>query len=175
MAESHKEVCMFELKYCPQCGTPLTEKYLENEGNIPYCEKCGDFRFPIFSTAVSMICMNEERDKVLLIRQYGRPSYILVAGYVTKGEDAEDTCQRELMEELSLTAEEIHFNRSHYFAPSNTLMLNFTVIVKESEPKPNSEIDEYHWFTVEEARKNIRPNSLAQKFLEGYFTKKYDF
>ena len=119
--------------------------------------------------------MNEVRDKVLLIRQYGRPSYILVAGYVTKGEDAEDTCQRELMEELSLTAEEIHFNRSHYFAPSNTLMLNFTVIVKESEPKPNSEIDEYHWFTVEEARKNIRPNSLAQKFLEGYFTKKYDF
>ena len=54
-------------------------------------------------------------------------------------------------------------------------MLNFTVIVKESEPKPNNEIDEYHWFTVEEARKNIRPNSLAQKFLEGYFTKKYDF
>ena len=156
MAESHKEVCMFELKYCPQCGTLLTEKYLENEGNIPYCEKCGDYRFPIFSTAVSMI-------------------YILVAGYVTKGEDAEDTCQRELMEELSLTAEEIHFNRSHYFAPSNTLMLNFTVIVKESEPKPNSEIDEYHWFTVGEARKNIRPNSLAQKFLEGYFTKKYDF
>ena len=175
MAESHKEVCMFELKYCPQCGTLLTEKYLENEGNIPYCENCADFRFPIFSTAVSMICMNEERDKVLLIRQYGRPSYILVAGYVTKGEDAEDTCQRELMEELSLTAEEIHFNRSHYFAPSNTLMLNFTVIVKESEPKPNSEIDEYHWFTVGEARKNIRPNSLAQKFLEGFFTKKYDF
>ena len=175
MAVSHKEICMFELKYCPQCGTLLTEKYLENEGNIPYCEKCGDFRFPIFSTAVSMICMNEERDKVLLIRQYGRPSYILVAGYVTKGEDAEDTCRRELMEELSLTAEEIHFNRSHYFAPSNTLMLNFTVIVKESEPKPNSEIDEYHWFTVGEARKNIRPNSLAQKFLEGFFTKKYDF
>ena len=30
---------MFELKYCPQCGTLLTEKYLENEGNIPYCER----------------------------------------------------------------------------------------------------------------------------------------
>ena len=47
MAESHKEICMFELKYCPQCGTLLTEKYLENEGNIPYCENCGDFRFPM--------------------------------------------------------------------------------------------------------------------------------
>ena len=92
MAESHKEVCMFELKYCPQCGTPLTEKYLENEGNIPYCEKCGDYRFPIFSTAVSMICMNEERDKVLLIRQYGRPSYICdkgrgCGGYLPKRAD----------------------------------------------------------------------------------------
>ena len=164
-----------EMKYCMQCGEKLTEKMLEGEGMVPWCPSCGDFRFPIFNTAVSMIVMNEARSKIILIKQYGRPDYILVAGYINKGEDAEDAAKREVFEELGLHVKDLHFNHSHYFAPSNTLMLNFTVIVKESEPKPNSEIDEYHWFTVGEARKNIRPNSLAQKFLEGYFTKKYDF
>ncbi len=164
-----------EMKYCMHCGHKLDDKYLMGEGMVPYCPECKEFRFPVYNTAVSMIVMNKELDKVLLIKQYGRDSYILVAGYVNKGEDAEDAVKREVGEEMGLEVLECHFNRSHYFAPSNTLMLNFTVIVKESEPKPNSEIDEYHWFTVGEARKNIRPNSLAQKFLEGFFTKKYDF
>ena len=71
------------MKYCYECGTLLTERFLENEGNIPYCETCGCYRFPIFSTAVSMIVLHPERDKILLIQQYGRDSNILVAGYVT--------------------------------------------------------------------------------------------
>ena len=41
------------MKCCYECGTPLVEKYLEKEGMVPYCPKCGQFRFPIFNTAVS--------------------------------------------------------------------------------------------------------------------------
>lgn len=37
------------------------------------------------------------------------------------------------MEELHLTAKSLHFNRSQYFAPSNTLMLNYTVTVDQAE------------------------------------------
>ena len=48
------------MKYCYECGTKLTEKFLENEGMIPYCETCQEFRFPIFSTAVSMEIFNPE-------------------------------------------------------------------------------------------------------------------
>ncbi|GHN57196.1 hypothetical protein ME804_12360 [Lactobacillus delbrueckii] len=39
---------MFELTYCPQCGQKLTKKELPLDGLIPYCEQCGDFRFPVF-------------------------------------------------------------------------------------------------------------------------------
>ena len=67
----------------------------------------------------------------------GRDSYILVAGYVNKGEDAEDAVIREIREEMDLKVLECHFNRSHYFAPSNTLMLNFTAIVEEGEAQPH--------------------------------------
>ena len=70
---------------------------------------------------------------------------------------------------------ECHFNRSHYFAPSNTLMLNFTAIVEEGEPSPNSEIDSWKWFSVGEARARIRDKSLAQAFLNGFFDGEYHF
>ena len=162
-----------EMKYCMECGTKLEKKYLESERkDIPYCPHCKEYRFSVFNTAVSMIVMNEQKDRILLIRQYGRDSYILVAGYVNKGEDAEDAVRREVKEEMDLDVTDMHFNRSHYFAPSNTLMLNYTVTVK-GKPHPNEEVDSWTVFTISEARKNIRRNSLAQAFLNGYLDGEY--
>lgn len=37
---------------------------------------------------------------------------------------------------------------------------------------PNGEIDSYQWFSPDEARRNIRPDSLAQKFLNAYLDEK---
>lgn len=28
------------MSYCPECGTQLIRRHLENEGEIPYCETC---------------------------------------------------------------------------------------------------------------------------------------
>jgi NAD+ diphosphatase len=93
---------------------------------------------------------------------------------VTCGEDVEDTVVREVKEEMGLTVTDMRFNHSHYFKPSNTLMLNFTVRVK-GETSPNWEIDDWSWFTVEEARENIRKGSLAEAFLLGYLDGEYHF
>ena len=162
MAEKKMEYCMF-------CGTKLQDRELPGEGMIPYCEKCKEYRFPVFSTAVSMIVTNPKKDRILLIKQYGRKDYVLVAGYVNKGEDAEDTVSREIQEELGLKVAESRFNRSHYFKPSNTLMLNFTAIVSDEEPvNPNNEIDDWAWLSIDEAREGILKNSLAEEFLCGY-------
>ncbi len=160
-------------KYCIECGTELIEKELENEGIIPYCPSCGEFRFPQYNVAVSMITIDRETGKILLIQQYGRPSYILVAGYVNRGETEEHAAAREVMEETGLHVTEIHFNRTRFFEPSNTLMCNFTVYVDNAKDlRPNSEVDAYHWFAPEEARKNIRPDSLAEEFLCRYLDQK---
>ena len=164
-----------KMNYCMECGTLLHPMPHGEEGIVPYCDTCASFRYPVFNTAVSLLVMDEEEENIILIRQYGRPHYILVAGYVNRGEDAEDAARRELKEELGLCALSVSFNRSHYFAPSNTLMLNFTVIVDNQDVHPNDEIDAWKWFSVEEAQKNIKPDSLAQAFLNGFLTGEYCF
>lgn len=72
------------MNYCYECGHKLVMKELEHEGRIPFCTSCRQFRFPIFSTAISMVTLNPKRDKLLMIQQYGKPNNILVAGYVNK-------------------------------------------------------------------------------------------
>ena len=156
--------------YCTECGTKLTEKFLEHEGMIPYCESCGEFRFPTFSTACSMIVLNPNRDKILLIKQYGRDRNILVAGYVNKGEDAEHTVRREVREETGLDLLELHFNKSAYYERTNTLMLNFWCVAASDDlSHTNYEIDSASWFTFEQARQSITHGSLAERFLLHFF------
>ncbi|RGB80862.1 NUDIX domain-containing protein [Coprococcus catus] len=157
------------MNYCMECGTKLELRHLENEGEIPFCSQCNQFRFPIFNTAVSMICIDVKNQKILLIKQYGRPDYILVAGYISRGEDAEAAVKREVFEETGMTVDRLQFNKTSFFEPSNTLMVNFACMIEHPEDlKVNEEVDNFKWFTFDEARANIKKNSLAERFLLHY-------
>ena len=155
--------------HCRKCGAKLIEKEMKNEGFVPYCPECEEYRFPQYNVAVSMIVENKSKDEILLIQQYGRPSYVLVAGYVNRGESLEDAVRREIKEETGMTVSELKFNRTQFFERSESLMCNFTAFVEDdSEMDPNYEIDKYSWFSREGARENIRPDSLAEFFLNSY-------
>ena len=155
--------------FCPACGTRLEERALSGEGMIPYCPQCEEHRFPKFNVAVSMIVRDEATGKILLIQQYGRPFYILVAGDVNRGEPAEHAVAREIAEETGMTATRVRFNRTRFFEPSNTLMLNFTAYVSDAAAlHANSEVDRWAWFEPDAARRNIKPGSLAEAFLNAY-------
>lgn len=158
------------MKYCYECGTKLIDKALENEGIIPYCPSCSQYRFPIFSTAVSMIVENSDKTKILLIQQYGTKNNILVAGYINKGENAEAAVIREVREETGLKVKSLHFNKSEYFKRTNTLMLNYSCTVENTSLAHLNtvEVDKAQWFSHDEARQNIMPNSLAERFLLNY-------
>lgn len=101
--------------YCRQCGTKLVPKELENEGIVPYCPECGQFRFPQYNVAVSMIVINEEKDEILLIQQYGKKAYVLVAGYVSRGESLEDAVAREVKEETAKVKQNFPGKVSSFF------------------------------------------------------------
>lgn len=164
------------MNYCTDCGGKLIGKYLPAEGReIPFCESCNRFCFPTFSTAVSVLVMNEQQDRVILIQQYGRGLNVLVTGYVNQGEDAEAAAIREVREELGIDIQLVRFNRSHYYAPSNTLMLNFTAVTEAAEARPNDEVDAWGWFTIEESKEAIARGSLSEVFLLGAYTGEYPF
>lgn len=160
------------MHYCMECGTKLTEKFLKNEGMIPYCETCQAYRFPVYSTAVSMEVQNPARDKVLLIKQYGKDRYVLVAGYVNLGESAEHAVAREVKEEIGLDVKEISFEKSEYYPGTNTLMLNFSCVAETEDLSGASqeEIDSCAWFNLEEAARQIARKSLAEKFLNHFLS-----
>lgn len=158
------------MSYCIKCGRKLVDRYLENEGVIPYCENCKEYRFKMYNVAISMIVIAPS-NKILLIKQYHKNDYILVAGYVNYSESIESALKRELKEETDLELVSYKFNKSQYYEPSNTLMVNFICYVSDDNVHNNYEIDSYQWFYPDDALNNIKPNSLAKQFLAYYLAK----
>ena len=154
--------------FCRDCGTQLSLRYLENEGLIPFSEKCGEFKFPYFPVAVSMTVVNRAETKILLARHTGEQDFKLFAGYIKQGESAEKAIPRELKEETKLNAIKWRYYGSRYHEAKNVLMLNFIVTADEnSEIALNEEIEEAKWFSPEEAKAAVRKNSTAEYFLLG--------
>lgn len=155
------------MHFCYECGSPLVLRECGDEGMVQYCETCKAFRFPIFSTAISTVVFTPDMERLLLIQQYGRTWNVLVAGYVTKGEAAEDTVIREVKEEIGLNIVKREFVKSEYFPGSNTLMLNFMSVADSDDLSGmnTQEVDKATWYTPEEALKAVAQPSLAQRFL----------
>ena len=128
--------------YCRNCGQKLTLRFCENEGLIPYCDTCEKYVFPQFAVAVSMVVTNREQNKILLAKHVEDDDFILFAGYVKKGENAEKTVPREIKEELGVN------------------------VVEDAPLKVNAEeISEVRWCTFDEAAALIRKGTTAEFFL----------
>ena len=151
--------------YCKECGEKLALRFCENEGLIPYCGKCESYMFPQFSIAVSMVVTNRAQDKILLAKHVEDDDFILFAGYVKKGENAEKTIPREIKEELGLDVVKAKYMSSRYHTRKEVLMLNFIVIVEDKDLKLNEEIAEARWCSPDEALELIRKGTTAEYFL----------
>ena len=152
------------LNYCPVCGTKLYPKEQPHEAPALYCGRCGEYRFPLFSAAVAVTVL-DEAGEMILIRQYGDPDPVLVAGYIDKGETAEDAVIREVGEELGMAVQSFSFLRSRYYAPSETLMFHYAATVKGKAAAPNWEVDGWEWVPVEQALGLAKSGGLAEALL----------
>lgn len=152
--------------YCRECGQKLTLRFCENEGLIPYCGSCQAYMFPQFPIAVSMVVTNRTQDKILLAKHVEDDDFILFAGYIKKGENAEKTIPREIKEELGLSVVKWKYMSSRYHAKKEVLMLNFIVIVEEDTIKlKEDEVAEARWCSHDEALTLIRKGTTAEFFL----------
>lgn len=153
------------MNYCSQCGLTLIEK-LDNEGSeIPYCSECQQYYYPVFNSAVSLIIFNQEKTHVMLARHVGVKDYVLIAGYINKGENANEAVIRELKEETNLNVLTYEYNDNRYFERTNTLIHNFIVTVDDAPLQLNEELSDVQWVKTEESLEFIRPGSLAKEFL----------
>ncbi|MDE7087437.1 MAG: NUDIX domain-containing protein [Clostridia bacterium] len=153
--------------YCPVCGEKLALFLHDQEGLVPYCKHCEEFRFPQFATAVSVVAVNRAKDKILLAKHKGQDDFILFAGYVKKGETAEKTVTREFKEETKLNVVKFKYMSSRYHEPHNVLMLNFLAVVENGEISlDESELDDAVWFDFDGALSAIRKDSVAEIFLK---------
>mgnify|MGYP001774855617 FL=1 len=69
----------------------------------------------MFNSAISAIIFNPDKTKILLIQQYGKKDNILVAGYISKGENAKQALLREIEEEVNLKISSYIYNDNEYF------------------------------------------------------------
>ena len=153
--------------YCNVCGEKLALVVNNHEGLVPYCKNCGEYRFPQFATAVSLVVTNRTKDKILLAKHLGQDDYILIAGYIKKGETAEKAVTREFKEETKLNVVKYKYMSSRYHEPHNVLMLNYLVIAENGDVVADpAEIEECRWFDFDEAVDNVRKESVAEAFLK---------
>ena len=156
------------MKYCYECGTRLIERELKDEGLIPYCPSCNEYRFPIYSAAISVVILNKDKTKGLLIKQYGKSNYRLVAGYINKGESAEEALIREMKEEIGVAPIFYRLNATRYFERTNTLMINFYAILDSEDINSNYEIDSYSWIDINDCVEALNEAKLACEFFKIY-------
>lgn len=153
--------------FCTVCGEKLTLMFKQEEGLVPYCKNCAEYRFPRFATAVSMVVTNRTKDKILLAKHKGQEDFILFAGYIKKGETAEKAVTREFKEETKLDTVKYKYMGSRFHEPKEVLMLNFLIMSENGEIHlDENELSEAVWFEPEKALEAIRKDSVAETFLK---------
>lgn len=109
-------------RYCSCCGRPMHRA-------TEISKKCPDCHNEVFApVSPAIIVLVQKEGKALLVRarNFTRPFYGLVAGFVETGESLEECVRREVREETSLEIDNIHYAGSQPWPYPNSLMLGFT-------------------------------------------------
>ena len=167
---------MEPLRYCPKCGNESLNWDGEKKWN---CSKCGFVLFHNVAGAVAVII--RFKDEILLTKRNQEPKkgkLDLAGGFVDPRESAEQTCVRELFEEMKI---QVDISKLKYLASSsnnyeyksivyNTLDLFYEYEVEEKfeADLEISEISDTVWLKIDE----INPDEIAfdsqRIFLEKY-------
>lgn len=157
-------------KFCPNCGEKLSLKKMGDDGDTPFCEKCGKPWFEMFSSAVIVLVVNEHGEAALLRQSYISDKYRnLVSGYMKPGETAEETARREVAEEIGIEMTDLRLVGTYWFAKKDMLMIGFIGKAKKAELTLSKEVDSAEWVAVDEAIERVHPKgSVSYALLDKY-------
>lgn len=108
--------------FCGVCGSAMRRKTDISR----VCTRCGREIWPELQPA--MVVLVTRGDKALLVRakNFKRPFFALVAGFVETGETLEECVRREVREETSLEIKDIRYVGSQSWPFPGQLMTGFT-------------------------------------------------
>ena len=162
-----------EFRYCPHCGTKAVPKEVGDEGLVPWCSACAQPLFPMFSTCIIALAVDEKAGEAALLRQ----SYIstqyhnLVSGYMKPGESAEECATREVEEELGLMVEGLALTGTYWFGKKDMLMVGFIAQVRKHAFHLSGEVDQAAWVPFDQVLDLLHPYPaisyrVAQHYLQ---------
>ncbi len=154
-------------RFCPECGSPCTERQIGDEGLIPFCDGCSRPWFEMFSTCVLSVVIGRDGRRLLIRQSYGDTArYVGVAGYMKCGETAEQAAAREIAEETGIAVSGVRLLFSAWHAPRGQLMLCFAAFAEGEALTLSGEVAEGKWFTQEEAEAAVRPGSIIAQLVK---------
>ena len=169
-------------KFCGSCG--YSNISIEG-GFVRACSNtsCGKSHFP--RTDPAIITLISSGDRVLLGRSPRFPEgmYSTLAGFVEPGESLEQALEREVFEEVGIKVKNIKYFDSQPWPFPASLMLGFFAEAKHEDMKIDyDEIEDAHWFSIEELKslqhpsikggfKLPRVDSIARRLVNTWMTK----
>lgn len=153
-------------KFCGQCGTTMKDMPGETARE---CPACGNVNYPPVSPAI--IVAVEKEGRLLLARspRFPRGRYSVIAGFVEPGETLEDTVEREVMEEVSISVRNIRYFGSQPWPFPHSLMVGFNAEWAAGEiVVDGDEIEDAGWYSPEEFPEMPPGISIARKLIEDF-------
>ena len=134
--------------FCGRCGDE-TRDHPNDRAKV--CSSCRLTVYPRLSP--SIIVLIRKGDQMLLARnaQWTHGMFSTIAGFVEPGESIEQTVHREIMEEVGIQVQNVHYMGSQPWPFPNSLMLGFHADYKTGKIVcEDDEIAEAKWFRYDD-------------------------
>ncbi len=156
-------------RFCGSCGAemrPSTEISVK-------CPACGREDFPSLSPAILVLIKRGEKALLVHARNFSRPMFALVAGFVETGETLEECVTREVEEETTLKISNIRYFGSQSWPFPSQLMIAFTAEHSDGELSfADGELSDGGWFSREEPPLLPTLPSLSRKLIDAWLENK---
>lgn len=166
----HLYVWYRDNRYCGRCGGKLAS---DKKERMLFCEKCHNTVYPKIAPAVivGLIHNNHILMTKYADREYKR--YALVAGFTEIGETAEETVQREVMEEVGLKVKNISYYKSQPWGFDSNLLMGFFAQLDGGDDirLEEEELASAEWIRREQAVHMNDGVSLTREMMEYFYQK----
>lgn len=139
-------------KFCLQCGRPLEERLVEEEGRVRLvCPACRYIHY--LNPKVVAGAIPQKDGKVILLRRSiepGRGRWTFPAGYVEWGESVPEAAVRETREEVGVEIAIISLLNVYSYPDSGVVTVVYTAEVVGGAPERGAETEEVALFAPHE-------------------------